>query len=159
MLKIIVTRSTAAPITTSANSIGNLLAPASWRISLSSCFWPRGRPWKIGNGRVDAQASERLSRERYALLKKIAEQPTGSADRVLEILREEDARASEKERKKELRARRNSLQAGALLVAFGLGVATMFAIARPHRAEWVMGLVPIFLGVVVLGFNAWQRES
>ena len=108
---------------------------------------------------VDAQASERLSRERYALLKKIAEQPTGSADRVLEILREEDARASEKERKKELRARRNSLQAGALLVAFGLGVATMFAIARPHRAEWVMGLVPIFLGVVVLGFNAWQREG
>ena len=107
---------------------------------------------------VSAQAAERQARERFAVLRKIAEQPTESARLVLELLHEEETRAQELERKKEWKARRDGMQFGTILVAFGFGLVAMFAIATSRR-NWVIGLIPIFVGIVVFAFAAFNRPQ
>jgi hypothetical protein len=43
-------------------------------------------------------------------------------------------------------------------VAFGLGLVAMFAIATSRR-NWVIGLIPVFVGIVVLVFAALNRPK
>ena len=107
---------------------------------------------------VNAQTAERQARERFAVLKKIAEQPSESAKLVLDLLREEEARARELELKKEWKSRRDGMQAGTLMVALGLGLAAMFAIVS-SRQNWVIGLVPVLVGIVIFVFAALNRPK
>ena len=107
---------------------------------------------------VNAQTAERQARERFGLLKKIAEQPSESAKLVLDLLREEETRARELELKKEWKARRDGMQAGMLMIALGVGLIAMFAIATSRR-NWVIGLVPVLVGVVIFVFAALNRPK
>ena len=106
---------------------------------------------------VDAQSAERQARERFAVLRKIAEQPSDSAKLVLDLLREEEARAREIERKKEGKSRRDGMQAGTIMMALGLGLGIMFAIVS--RRNWVVGIVPILVGLVIFAFAALNRPT
>jgi hypothetical protein len=107
---------------------------------------------------VNAQTAERQARERFSVLKKIAEQPTDSAKLVLDLLREEETRARELELKKEWKSRRDGMQAGMLMIALGVGLIAMFAIATSRR-NWVIGLVPVLVGVVIFVFAALNRPK
>jgi|SoiMethySBSTD1v2_1073268.scaffolds.fasta_scaffold00233_37 hypothetical protein len=107
---------------------------------------------------VNAQTAERQARDRLGVLRKVAEQPTESAKLVLDMLREEEARARELELKREWKARRDGMQFGTILMALGLGLVAMFAIATSRR-NWVIGLIPIFVGIVVFAFAAFNRPK
>ena len=107
---------------------------------------------------VNAQTAERQARERFGVLKKIAEQPSESAKLVLDLLREEEARARELELKKEWKSRRDGIQAGTLMIALGVGLAAMFAIVSTRR-NWVIGLIPIFVGMVIFVSAALNRPK
>ena len=108
---------------------------------------------------VNIQAAERQTRERFALLKKIAEQPTDSAKLVLDLLREEDAKARTQTEQKVVTTRRDNLQTGAVLIALGVGVALAFAIASARPRLWALGLIPVLVGAVVVGFAALDRRD
>src|SRR5262245_2594642 len=71
---------------------------------------------------VTARSDERKARDRYALLRKIAEQPAESAQLVIALVREEDARLEQRARNRARQARRDSMQSGAILIAIGLGL-------------------------------------
>jgi hypothetical protein len=106
---------------------------------------------------VNTGAAERQTRDRYGVLRKVAEQPTESAQLVLQLLREEDARAQKKEREQQLQARRNGMLGGTLMIAVGLGLMIMFAFIS--RRTWAIGLVPMFSGIVVLVFAAFGKPA
>jgi hypothetical protein len=101
---------------------------------------------------VSTRAGERKARERYALLKKIAEQPTEAGQLVLEMLMNDEARQERKARRRELQARRDMMQSGAILVAVGVGLAIMLAALAPASGVWTTGVIPALIGVVVFAF-------
>ena len=106
---------------------------------------------------ANARVEERQVRERIALLRRMVEQAPEAAAAVLERLREEDERAEEKERKKELQARRNGMQVGAILIAFGFGFGLL--LAASSRKLWAMGLIPVLVGLVVFFFALFNRPG
>src|SRR5262245_239731 len=68
------------------------------------------------------QASYRKERDRYALLRSLAEQPGENAARVLDMLREQDA---QKARRKSEEERRGFLIGGLCCLASGAGLSIM----------------------------------
>ena len=50
------------------------------------------------------------------------------------------------------------MQAGTLMIALGLGLAAMFAIVSSRR-NWVIGLIPLFVGIVIFAFAALNRPK
>jgi hypothetical protein len=107
---------------------------------------------------VNAQSAERQARERFALLRKVVEQPTESAALVLELLREDEVRAGELERKKERKSRRDGMLLGMVAIAFGLALMATFALVM-RRNVWALGLIPLFVGTVVFVFSALNRPA
>ena len=108
---------------------------------------------------VDAGTTERQSRDRLALLRRVAEQSPESAQLVLEQLRQEEGIARERENRKARRARRNGMQAGALLIALGIGFGVAFALVAKREPVWILGLIPILAGLVVFAFAAFDKSS
>ena len=109
---------------------------------------------------VDASARDRQARDRLALLRRMAEQSPGTAQSVLEQLRQEEAIAREHQQKEARKSRRNGMQTGAILIALGIGFGVMFALVASKREPvWIMGLIPILVGVVVFGFAAFDKSS
>lgn len=108
---------------------------------------------------VTTRADERRARERYAVLRKVAEQPTEAAQQVLGVLREEDARAEEHRRRKASRARRDSLQGGAILVATGVGLGIFLYAVAPTKAVWTLGIMLVLMGIVVTAFAFFSKEE
>lgn len=106
---------------------------------------------------VNARTEDRRDRDRMVLLRRLAEQAPDGARSVLDHLREEEARAREKERKKELQTRRNGMQAGAVMIAVGIGLSITFAFLT--RRGVVLGLVPALVGVVVFAFAALDKPA
>jgi hypothetical protein len=99
---------------------------------------------------IDTRAVEQRTRDRVALLRKIADQPAESARIVVDLLREEDARVEQRARWKRQKARRDDMQGGAILIAAGLGVSIMLTAVAPRL--WTIGLIPAFIGVIVFAF-------
>ncbi|MFN7925628.1 MAG: DUF6249 domain-containing protein [Bryobacteraceae bacterium] len=98
-----------------------------------------------------AQSADRQTRDRYALLKTVAEQPGENAARVLEMLRQED----EERRLKKLRDERKGwIDGGFVLIAVGTGIGLMLQILSDESRIWSVGLIPFLLGValVLIGF-------
>lgn len=100
------------------------------------------------------RAEERKTVERYALLRKVAEQPGESARLVLERLRAEDDRAAERRAAREFRRRREQIQGAVVLIATGVGLGTMVETLSDERGLWTVGLIPALIGAVLLVF-AW----
>jgi Domain of unknown function (DUF6249) len=109
---------------------------------------------------VDARTRDRQARDRLALLRRVAEQSPESAQLVVEQLRQEEAIARERERREAWKARRNGMQAGAILVVLGIGLGVMFAMVASRREPvWIIGLIPLLVGVVVFGFAALDKSN
>jgi hypothetical protein len=105
---------------------------------------------------VGTQASERKERDRFALLKAVAEQPSENAARVLELLREHDrARAERKEREE----RRGYLVGGATTIAVGIGLAVMLQALSAKDAVWTVALIPGLIGVVLTGAGLLMKRQ
>jgi len=94
---------------------------------------------------VSAQARERRSRDRFALLKSLAEHPGENAQQILNMLREEeDARVARSIQEK----RRGFLVGGLIVASAGLGLSVLLA-AIVHENIWTVGLIPLLIGCVL----------
>jgi hypothetical protein len=103
------------------------------------------------------RAEERKTVERYALLRKVAEQPGESARLVLERLRAEDESAAERRAARQARQRLEKIQAGVVLIVVGLGLAVMLETVGDQRGLWTVGLIPGLVGVVLMLFTWFSR--
>jgi Flp pilus assembly protein TadB len=108
---------------------------------------------------VHARAEERKARDRYALLRKIAEQPAESAQLVLAHLREEDAVLERKARNRARQSRRDAMQSGSILIAIGIGLSLMLYAVASGSGVWTVGLILVLIGIVVSLFAFFNRPS
>jgi hypothetical protein len=104
---------------------------------------------------VTVPARERQARDRLALLKALAENPGENAQKVLEWLREEDARRVEKKEREE---RRGYLSGGLISMAAGVGLGAML-ITVGHADAWSVGLIPFLIGCVLLGLGLFGNGA
>lgn len=102
---------------------------------------------------ISTRAAERRDRERMALLRKVAEQSAEKAALMRELLREEDLRVQGRERQRILRARRDGLQGGAILLAIGVGLAVFLAAVAPDEPVWTLSIMIILIGVIACAFS------
>ena len=101
---------------------------------------------------IEARADDRRARERFALLRKLADQPTESVQRLIDLVREDDAREALREQRRLDAARREELKGGVILVAVGACLAVFLANLTPMKALWTIGLIPASVGVVTFVF-------
>jgi hypothetical protein len=103
-----------------------------------------------------AQASYRKHRDRCALLKSLAELPGDNAARVLEMLRADEERTR---RRKEEEDRRGHLIGGLTCVSVGVALMIMLNAIANDPGVWTVGLIPLFIGLVLLPFGLRRNES
>jgi hypothetical protein len=103
-------------------------------------------------GAVGARTAERIARERFALLRTLAEQQGDNARQVLELLRKQ-------EEKKEARERDGMLLGGAVTTAVGVALSVMIAATSGGSAGWTVGLIPMLIGIVLLLFARFRRPA
>ncbi len=104
------------------------------------------------------QSHDRRTRERYALLAKIAEQPRESADLVVALLREEDARDEARRLERRRSRRLEGMQGGLVVVTVGLGLTIFFASLDTVEA-WPIGLMLVLMGLVLFAFAYFSKEK
>jgi hypothetical protein len=104
---------------------------------------------------VNGPARERQARDRLALLKALAENPTENARQVLEYLREEDRART---RKKEGEERRGWIAGGLITLAVGVALAMMAVVLGDPKAASV-GIIPFLVGCVLLGIAAYMNRT
>jgi Flp pilus assembly protein TadB len=107
---------------------------------------------------VSSRTKERMARERYALLRKVAEQPTDTARLVLEKLREDDARLEERALRREAKMRRDERLGGTIMLAIGFGLSIFLYAVAPEAGVWTIGIMIVLIGIVMLAFTA-RRPS
>jgi len=101
------------------------------------------------------QAGYRRERDRYALLKALAEQPGESAARVLDMLRADEERRAQRKVEEE---RRGFLIGGLTCIAAGVGLMIMM-LAMAKGGTWTVGLIPFLIGVVLVPFGLTRRSA
>ena len=104
---------------------------------------------------VGSQSSQQQARDRFALLKTLAEQPGENARLVLDMLRQQEER---KARRKEEEERRGFLIGGLVCMATGVALIAMFASLGSMKA-WPVGLIPFLIGVVLTPFGLPRKRS
>ena len=107
--------------------------------------------WMSAGQWIAAQATERERRERYALLRHLAEQPTETAERVLEALRAEDEREAAKARARAADKRRRRLESSAMSIAGGAGL-YYYGTTGNIEPAWAAGVMAMLVGLVLAGF-------
>jgi hypothetical protein len=105
---------------------------------------------------VTSRAGERKARDKFALLKALAEQPSESATRVVELLREQEARQADRKDREE---RRGFLAGGVVCIATGIGIAVMIATLSPKEGAWTVGLMIALIGAALVPFGLPGRSS
>jgi hypothetical protein len=103
---------------------------------------------------ASSQFSYRKARDRYALLKSLAELPGENAARILDMLRADEERARRRHEEEE---RRGHLIGGLVMIAVGVGLVVMLKIVSDGPA-WAVGLIPFLVGVVILPFGLRRRK-
>jgi hypothetical protein len=104
---------------------------------------------------VTAPSKERLARDRFALLKTLAEQPGENATRIIALLQQEDqARAA----KRALAERRSWIDGGTILIAFAVGLAGMLRVLVGSRV-WSVGLIPLLVGVALILIGLFRNHA
>jgi len=101
-------------------------------------------------------AQERKERDRFALLKSLAEQPTESAQKVIDLLREQEEQARVKKEREE---RRGFFIGGLVLVAVGVGLTVMLLALAGKEGVWTVGLIPFLIGVVLTSIGVFSRPG
>jgi hypothetical protein len=103
---------------------------------------------------VKAQSAERRARDRFALLKAVAEQPGENATRVIEFLREQDEKQAERQEREK---RRGDLVGGLSTAAAGIGIIIM--LLTVGGKAWGVGLIPLLVGAVVTASGLLRRGA
>jgi hypothetical protein len=106
---------------------------------------------------LNARADERRIRERYALLARLAEQPRESTDIVIALLKEDDAKEDMRRYERRLAKRRESMAAGGILTATGIGMTVFLAGLNSSERVWPIGGMIILMGLVLFGFS-WNAS-
>ena len=104
---------------------------------------------------VSVPLRERQARERLALLKALAENPGENALRVLEFLREEDARRAANRAHQD---RRGWIAGGLIMMAVGAGLGGML-LEIGDRGDWAVGLIPFMIGCVLVTVGALIKPA
>jgi len=107
---------------------------------------------------VSSRTRERIARERYALLRKVAEQPTETARLVLDKLKEDDARQEERARKRDAKARRDERLGGVMMLVIGVGLSIFLYAVAPEAGVWTIGIMIVLIGLAMLAFTV-RRPS
>jgi hypothetical protein len=107
---------------------------------------------------VSTPARERQARDRLALLKTLAENPSEQARQVLDLIREEDAMRAERREREE---RIGWIAGGLIIIAVAIGLGLMLAIVG-NRDAWTVAvavsLIPFLIGCVLLGVGLLARR-
>ena len=90
----------------------------------------------------EERRKEREAYYRSEVMKKMLEQPGPAAERILQLMRDEETRATERRRE----GRRLS---GLVTMAVGLGLAGFFRATDFGSNLWVIGLIPFLIGAVI----------
>jgi hypothetical protein len=106
---------------------------------------------------IDARTAERRARERFALLRKLADQPTDAVQRVIDLVREDDAREALREQQKWEAARREELKGGVILMAVGIALSFFLGSLTGTQRLWAVGFIPAAVGVVVFAFAYFNK--
>jgi len=93
--------------------------------------------------------------ERLALLQALAQNPGENALRVLEFLREEDARRAANRARQD---RRGWIAGGLIMMAVGAGLGGML-LEIGDRGDWAVGLIPFMIGCVLVPVGALIRPG
>ena len=101
---------------------------------------------------ISTTSAERRERERLALLRKLAEQPS-AVDAMRAFLSDEDARAEERARQRAIYARRDAIQGGVTVLAVGIGLSVFLFFIAPNNAVWTIGVILILVGAVATVFG------
>jgi hypothetical protein len=103
---------------------------------------------------IDVRAAERRTRERFALLKKLADQPSEAAERLLALVREDDEREARREERERAQTRLDEMKGGVILIAVGICLSIFLTSlnANAQAKLWGVGLIPGGIGVVVFAF-------
>ncbi len=103
-----------------------------------------------------AQSQERKARDRYALLKALAEQPGENALRVLETLREQEG---EERLRKDSEEQRGFVVGGLSSIAAGVGISAMVWTMTAKPGTWTVGLIPLLVGVVLTAAGLARKRT
>jgi hypothetical protein len=104
---------------------------------------------------VTFPARERQARDRAALLKTLAEQPGDNARQILDMLREEDARRIARKAREE---RQGWISGGVCTIAVGVALGVMTAVLDTKGGTWSVGLIPLLIGLALLGVGLSRKE-
>jgi hypothetical protein len=104
---------------------------------------------------VSVPLRERQARERLALLRALAENPGENALRVLEFLREEDARRAANRAGQD---RKGWIVGGLIMMAVGAGLGGML-LEIGDRGDWAVGLIPFMIGCVLVTVGALLKPA
>jgi hypothetical protein len=107
---------------------------------------------------VSTPARERQARDRLALLKTLAENPSEQAKQVLDLLRQEDALRHERREREE---RKGWIAGGIITMSVGIGLGLMLALVG-DRDSWTVALgvslIPLLIGCALLGVGLFSRR-
>lgn len=96
---------------------------------------------------VTGPSHERLARERFALLRTVAENQNENAKEVLEMLRREDERRAERKAREE---RQGWILGGLIVIAVAVGLGIMLVMLEGGKT-WSLATIPLLVGCVLLG--------
>ena len=105
---------------------------------------------------VSAPARERQVRDRIALLKTLAENPSDTAREVLALLREEEGKGAARRQAEE---KRGYVVGGLVVMAVGVGLGVMLVALGNDDGVWSVGLLPFLIGCVLLGAGLFLNRS
>jgi hypothetical protein len=72
--------------------------------------------------------------------------------RLVDLVREDDAREAAREAREREQERIEELKGGAILIAVGIALAIFLGALTDQKALWTVGLVPGAVGVIVAAF-------
>jgi len=101
---------------------------------------------------IEQQRKGKQAFHHSELLRKIAESQGGAADKVLEMIRQEQFEAKIR--------RREGLKLGGLITAAaGLGVIAVLAILTPDKPVWIVGVIPFLIGAALVVYVVFMAPE
>ena len=124
-----------------------------------------GIAWMSIGHWIGARTAERRDRERNALLRHLAGQPTESARLVLDKMREDEAAQAEAWRQLHEKSQRDAAAAalpfGLITVAASIGLSIfLYSVSdASEKGVWTLGLIPLLVGLVITGGAVYGKRK
>jgi hypothetical protein len=91
---------------------------------------------------LGVRQKEKESAHRHELLRKIAESQEAAAQRVLDMIREQEYEA-------QIRRREGMKLGGLITSAVGLALMPMLYMLVPSKPAWIAGMIPLLVGIAL----------